>query len=675
MEAALAEEVSTEAIWFGAGGEVSIATRHETPAGKAPSIVTVITAEEIKNLGYRTFAEILRTVPGFEILKDFAFGTVYPAVRGTVSSVRIRVMLNGHQLNNPASGGAFDNFDDLPVENIKRIEILRGPASAVYGENALLAVINIITKDTKDIDGVRVSSGYGSFDTYDENIVFGKTYREVSISGIARYRQTSGFDGMVKSDYQTKLDDQLSLFGFPPVSEAPGRVNDARQEYDLNMKMVYKDIYVEGLYINKRKEPFVGPQGALADGSHIENDYVFVDTGYKKTFEENFSFAPRVYYDQFDDDYFFKSLPDGTTIPDANGKLNTFPNGLVGNGKVINRVIGTEIPFDYKLFDGNTITLGFEYRLINQSNVQYLTNFDPVTLDPLGSIRNISDTYPFMKDYTRRIWSVYLQNTWDITDTVNLTVGARHDQYSNFGGQTNPRAGLSWAFTKGASLKFLYGKAFRPPSFMELLTANQPAIQGNKDLNPEKVETFEVGLSYQFNKHIFSSINYFHNEISDLIVLRNLPAAKTVQRYENMNARVQGVEMETRVDIIKDNYIFMNYTFQNPEDASGNDLPFVAHHYGNFGINVHYWKYINTNLSTFISGTRSRDEGDNRDNLPAYALLNLSIIAKKFFKTMEIQGTVFNLLDKDYSDPGPTQIKDDLPRPGRTFFVGLGYQF
>lgn len=73
--------------------------------------------------------------------------------------------------------------------------------------------------------------------------------------------------------------------------------------------------------------------------------------------------------------------------------------------------------------------------------------------------------------------------------------------------------------------------------------------------------------------------------------------------------------------------------------------------------------------------TYDREEGDDRDDLPAYALLNLSIIAKEFFKTMEIQGTVFNLLDKDYSDPGPISVPDDIPRPGRTFFVGLSYQF
>lgn len=678
---ALAEESLTEAIWFGSVEEVTIATRRKTPISKAPSIVTVITAEEIKNLGYRTFAEILRIVPGFEILKFADFGIVGPSVRGLATSSnlnRIRLMLDGHFVNDPLRGGAFNVFDDFPVENIKRIEIIRGPGSAVYGENAFSGVINIITKDAKDIDGVRVSSGYGSFDTYDENILFGKTYGEFGISGMARYRQTSGFDGIVERDRQTTLDNAFTTPPFPDASQAPGKVHDGRQEYDMNLKVSYKDFYFLGWYSNKNREPFVGPQFALTDGSHLESNHVFGEVGYKKTIEEKLTIKPRIYYDQMDSDSFIKSLPENATILDTAGIPQTFPKGFIGNGKVSEKIVGTEIPFDYELFDGNTVTLGLEYRLINQTNIRFLSNFNPGTLDPtsLNTIQDFSDTYPFLKEVTRRIWSVYLQDTWDVTDTLNLTLGVRHDRYSDFGGATSPRSGLTWAFMKNASLKVLYGEAFRAPSLIEMFITNQPAIQGNEDLNPEKIRTYEVGLSYQFNKHVTSSINYFYNDIEDLIVLRTLPTIQTTSVYENSgDAHVQGVEMETKVDIAKDNYVFMNYTFQNPEDNRGNDLPFVAQHYGNFGVNIHYWKYINTNLSTFVSGSRSREEGDDRDDLPAYALLNLSIIAKEFFKTMEVQGTVFNLLDKDYSDPGPTSIPDDLPRPERTFFVGLSYQF
>jgi len=679
MDTAVADGISTEAIWFGFDEEVTIATRHETQISKAPSIVTVITDEEIKNLGYRTFAEILRTVPGFEILKKADFGEVVPAVRGLAGADKVRVMLNGHLVNNPLGGGAFSNFDDFPVESIKRIEIIRGPGSAMYGENAFTAVINIITKDAKDIDGVKVSSGYGSFDTYEENIVFGKTYGNVNLSGMVHYRQSGGFDGIVESDSQTRIDNS---FGFPAASQAPGRVEDWRQEYNLNLKADYKGVYFEGLYSNKNRGPFIGPQYALNDESDVETNYVFGEVGYKKTFEERLTFKPSVYYDQFDNNTYIESFSEGVTLPlDTNGdgvydKFNTYPDGLIGNGRVTQKIVGTEIPFDYELFDGNVITLGLEYRLISQTNVRFSSNFHPATYAPLDSLQDFSDTYPFLKEATRRIWSIYLQDTWDITDTINLTLGARHDQYNDFGGATSPRSGLTWAFMEDASLKLLYGEAFRAPSFLEMFTTNQPAIQGNENLAPERIRTYELGLSYKFNKHVSSSVNYFFNDVKDLIVLRTLESAQNTSRYENFgDAHIQGVEMETKVDITKGNYVFMNYTFQSPEDDDGDDLPFVAKHKGNFGVNVHYWKYVNTNLSTFVSGRRFREEDDTRDDLPAYALLNLSVIGKEFFKTMEVYGTVYNLLDKDNSDPGPTSIPEDLPRPGRTFFIGLSYQF
>ena len=155
------------------------------------------------------------------------------------------------------------------------------------------------------------------------------------------------------------------------------------------------------------------------------------------------------------------------------------------------------------------------------------------------------------------------------------------------------------------------------PSFLEMFTTNQPAIQGNEDLDPETIKTYEVGLSYQFNKYVTSSINFFNNDIKDLIVRRTMESNQNTLRYENFgDARIQGIETETRVDITKGNYVFLNYTFQNPEDDDGNDLPFVTKHKGNIGVNVHHWKYMNTNLSTFVSGRRFREEDDTQVTCP-----------------------------------------------------------
>ena len=666
------DTIREEIRWLQAESEVTIATWHKTTTGKAPSIVTVITAEEIKNLGFRTFIAILRTVPGFEIQKrPSTFGEV-PIVRGFDNPLTnpIRLMINGHFVNDPGNGGAFHIFSDLPVENIERIEIIRGPGSALYGENAFSAVINIITKDPGDIEGVRVSSGYGSFDTYDENIVFGKMLGDFGISGTFHYRQTVGFDAKIERDLPSLNDDILVPLGFSAASEAPGTLHDSSQVYDLNLRVTYKDISFEGWYRNKRWVPFLSNSFALTDDSQLEYDYFFAEARYKKTFEERFTLKSRVYFDQFKDDSFIELFPEGTTLPfdaDGDGNLESYPDGQLLDLRVTERTVGAEIHFDYEVFDSNIFTLGTEYRLINQTDGRAFFNADLVTGKALDSLQEIPDELSGLADYTRRIWSVYLQDTWEIIDTVNLTLGVRHDQYSDFGGTTNPRAGLTWEFMQNASLKFLYGEAFRPPNFREELFIR------SKSLEPETIRTYEVGLSYQFNKHVSSSVNYFNNRINDLITTTEI-ADKTFIVNAG-DARVQGIEMETKVDITKGSYLFMNYTFQDTEDDDGNSLPFVAKHHGNFGININYPKYINTNLYTYITGKRSRESDDTRDDLPGFALLNLSVTGKKFFKTMEVQGTVFNLLDKDYSDPGFSFMPEDIPRPGRTFFIGLSCEF
>ncbi len=116
----------------------------------------------------------------------------------------------------------------------------------------------------------------------------------------------------------------------------------------------------------------------------------------------------------------------------------------------------------------------------------------------MTSLQDFSDDFPFTKEVTRRTWSVYFQDTWDISDTLNLTLGVRHDEYNDFGNATSPRAGLTWAFIKNASLKLLYGEAFHAPSFTQLYTTNQPTILGNQDLDPETIRSYEIGLSYTF---------------------------------------------------------------------------------------------------------------------------------------------------------------------------------
>ena len=144
---------------------------------RSPAIMSVVTAKQIRQMGARTLADVLEMVPGFDITMN-KNGTREIGVRGILllDSSKVKVLIDGHSINEPATGGATWLFDSLVVENAKRIEIIRGPGSALYGQNAFLAVINVITKDTDDIDGFQLTTSGGSFDTQNYNVLFGKEY-------------------------------------------------------------------------------------------------------------------------------------------------------------------------------------------------------------------------------------------------------------------------------------------------------------------------------------------------------------------------------------------------------------------------------------------------------------------------------------------------------------------
>ena len=107
-------------------------------------------------------------------------------------------MLDGHSTNDSATGDATLFFDDLPLKNVKRIEIIRGPGSAIYGANAFLAVINVITKNAEDIDGIELSTGFGSYDTQDYSIMFGKKLYGIDIAGLPIFITQTGLAKQLK---------------------------------------------------------------------------------------------------------------------------------------------------------------------------------------------------------------------------------------------------------------------------------------------------------------------------------------------------------------------------------------------------------------------------------------------------------------------------------------------
>jgi iron complex outermembrane receptor protein len=178
---------------------VVTASKRPERISKAASIISVMTEEDIEQMGARTIMDVLGTIPGMEIVQDrSALSQIAVRGFGSETSSGVKILVDGHSLNDPLSGGATWFYDDLPLKNVKRIEIIRGPASAIYGANAFVSVINIITKSAHDIDGVDVSIGAGNFQTFNPSFLFGKIINELEVTLYADYYTTEGADLSLK---------------------------------------------------------------------------------------------------------------------------------------------------------------------------------------------------------------------------------------------------------------------------------------------------------------------------------------------------------------------------------------------------------------------------------------------------------------------------------------------
>ncbi len=632
------------------------ATKHRIEVKKAPAIATVINQEEIRNMGARTVNDVLRRIPGFSTYTlASTVGDSFVSVRGTPAHIGGLFLIDGHRTNNGYVGRWGDVFGDLKVDNIKRIEIVRGPGSALYGANAFVAVINVITKSAEDIGGQEISISSASFDTQHYSALLSHKGDRFQISGHADYFDTDGPALLVEEDALTPRGTGL----------APGNTLSWKEKYDFGLRIKYGDFSFNSRGVYSEKGPYIGALEALNDETVAKYTQVLGDLIYTKNLTEELDIKVNLYADHYHQDVFIELFPEGFT-----GKND---KGYMGNPIVRNTTMGNEITANYVAGD-HYLTGGFAYEEVRQYDVESYNNFGDVFAEPV----KIDEL--FIKEVTRKIWAVYLQNIWEITAYDSLTLGVRHDNYSDFGGTTNPRIGYVHEFRNGMIMKLLYGSAFRAPSFAQLYVINNPSVLGNPELNPEKINTYEMGLEYPLLKYCTLRLNYFHNDIEDLITIGPKPSLDDPAPYINVHGktRVDGFESELDFYFGKGKYGYINYSYQYGKDENDKVLPFFAHWKANAGLNYPLFRYLNANLNVSWKGKRPRNKGDPRDDLSAMTLVDLTLIAKDFYKNFEIRGSVYNLFDKDYRDPSwstKMTVPNDYPLNPRSFVAEVRYKF
>ncbi len=671
------------------------ATGSQIPVHLAPSVASVITADDIENMGASTLDEALETVPGLHVSPSnkYSLDAVY-SIRGIHTSFNpeVLVLINGLPVSYVYSGARPFGFQ-MPISMISRIEVVRGPGSAVHGADAFAGTINIITKDSHEINGNQAGVRYGSFDTTDIWMQHGQTYNGWNLAMGADYMKSRGDRGrIIGQDLQSTLDNALGTH----ASLAPGALTTAYERVNGHVELA-KDNWTLRTWgwILEDDKMGDGCTNTLAPENNLDGKQFIVDLNHSnKTLLADTTLTTRLNYSYLKIDPYYQLFPAGAMTPiGSDGNITfdppsirgvaLFPDGVIGHPSGVDKTSGIEEIIDYAGFNQHKWRGSFGFRQIYETGSEE-KNFGPGILDnppPFqvvdGALTDITGTENiFMDDQDRRLIYVSLQDEWAFARHLELTAGVRYDQYSDFGSTVNPRAALVWETLPELTSKLMYGSAFRPPAFVELYPKNNPSNLGNPNLRPETIDTYELAFDYQPTSRLRTVLGLFTYSIKDLIESVQDPGLTTSTSQNNKDQEGHGVELEVDWEVLPTFRLKGNAAYQRSKDAKTDEVVADAPEL-QFYTNALWDFQPDWSLSGqyFWIGNRHRDAGDARPDIADYDLVNLTVRRKNIAGHWNAALTVRNIFNKDVREPSPAVIPNDYPMEGRAIWGEISFYF
>ncbi|MEN8129288.1 MAG: TonB-dependent receptor [Pseudomonadota bacterium] len=654
---------------------ISLATGRSQPVSRAPAVATVITAKDIEAMGATNLDQVLETVPGIHVsLSSVRFSPIV-SIRGiyTDKNPQVLMLINGVPITQVYFGdrGAHST---LPVASIERVEVVRGPGSAIFGADAFSGVINVITKDAASINGAEGGVRYGSFDSKDAWALYGGKWGELDIAFTVEYHQTDGDDDrIIASDSQSLFDSQIGT----NASRAPGPASTGIERADIRLDLSYEDWRLRA-WNRRQNDAGVGPglAQALDPTGFGETDNYLVDlTFHDPALTAYWDVSSRFSYMGINSDSQQRLFPAGSVLPiGSDGNLNPvnptgvvlFSEGMRGNPGVDEDHFRLDLASFYSGYDDHRwrFSTGIHYVDLDPNETK---NFGPGVLDgdsllppPAlntvdGTLTDVTGTsFVFLKPEDRTVYYVSLQDEWSFAQDWSLTGGLRYDHYSDFGDTINPRLALVWETRHDLTTKFLYGQAFRPPSFAELFDINNPVILGNPELDPETINTLELALDYRPTFDLRTGMNIFAYKLDDLIRFVPDPGGTTSTAQNVGSQEGYGIELEAEWKLTSDFTLAGNYAFQNSEDTDTNSNA------GNAPKNQIYvigkWEFIpNWMFSTQVLwiGDRKRVVNDPRSEIDEYTQVDLTLRRKNIIDGLSAALLFHNVFNESAFEPSP----------------------
>ncbi len=620
--------------------EVKIASKTSEEVKAASSSVTVFTRDEIKALGMESVYDVLNYVPGMQVTRSVDIvdePLIHVRGRAHIDG-DVLVLLNGHRLNENSFGRATLINRYISTDMVKRIEVIRGPGSALYGSNAFLGVINVITVDDENSAGV----------------TGGKEDRIAGFANVHKlFSNGLNFSGSISYYNDDGQDYRLE----------PG-VNTSDPSHNMNLyaRMKWAGLICDLGYMEYKNQDFITFNSVAPEGiTWSKSRYYLASLDYRLRPAPRLSLITSVTYTR-------QVLEVVGLLKEAAppGQPENFYVGPYSQSSYYEVTLDGE----YEIGESHRLFFGGTYRWDGIDFLGAYSNYitpDGYALIPreeyyLGDVQRFKDVDSLDgREKFLNVLGFYGEYKGSISDKWTVVLGGRYDTYSLVGEAFNPRVSLLFQASQDTIFKLFYGTAFRVATTQELFT-DSPRSKGNKALEPEEVDTVELVVRHSFDSLDLEGV-WFHNYIHNIIALDVGGAPDGRNTWVNQGSvNLEGVEARLVWQPVEGLRTYLTYThlFSQVEENTYRDFAsyILDYHMGP-------WRF---NLNGIV---RMQPHG-TLDGQGDYFTAN-SKVSYSFRNNFQWYCAVYNLFDLDYDtyETKLTRFQHAVPNSGIQWRIGI----
>lgn len=609
---------------------VSSASRYQQSIADAPAAITVVDGSEIRALGCRTLADVLAGIEGCYVSdnRDYSFLGVRGLSRPGDFNNRVLLLIDGHRLNeNIYQSAPLGTEFPVDIDLVDHVEVARGPGFAAFGNNALLAVVNVVTRSGGSANGIELAADAGGGSRRGARLTWG--------------RHTSRGTEQLAAGWMAGADGERSIYF--PAFDSPGDGMDgvARDiDHDSNAGFLARfsrpGLSLATVYGSREKQIPTGVfETTFGDGRTRTIDrWGFLEGRLMRSAGPLGDLTTRLAYDyyRYQGDYAYDEL--------LNRDL-ALSSSLTGEVQTLR-----------KIPERGTFVAGAEV-LANLRQSQ--ENFD---LQP--------PAWHYRHSESETNWALYAQGELNVGPWLIAGAGVRLDRFESFGGTTNPRLSLIAHPSAASTIKLAWGRAFRAPNFTELYYDDGSSMRRNPGLRPEQSSTSQATWEQELGRRIQFAVTAFQYTVDDLIDQVVDPVDSMLVFRNQGRVCSRGVEAALAGRLASGVRLRASATRQAAEDAAEDRTLSNAPGHLLKGSLILPLPPVRTIIGIEVQ-SQSRVRSVHGEQIPAITLVNATVSAPHLTRHLMAAISIHNLFDRSYDFPaGPEFTPDRLPQRGRT---------